>query len=159
MLPSFFGNTMHQVARGWLALQLTGEAASIGWVMASWGVPMLIFSLPGGAVADRFNRKWVLLLAQAGQGLMALAIAVLLVLDVLEMWHLLAAGVWQGVMFSFNGPARQALLPELVGERALANAIALNNAAMNSTRILGPAVAGVLLAAADASLVYFVMTG
>lgn len=94
MVASFLGNQMHQVTRGFLALQITGQASSIGWVMASWGVPMLFFSLIGGAVADRFDRKRVLMLAQAGQGLMGLGIALLLFFESLEMWHLIAAGVW-----------------------------------------------------------------
>ena len=157
MLASFLGNQMHQVTRGFLALQLTGQASAIGWVMASWGVPMLFFSLLGGVVADRYDRRWVLILAQAGQGVMGLAIALLLLFDMLEMWHLIATGVWQGTMFAFNGPARQALLPEIVGEDGLMNAIALNNAAMNLTRILGPTIAGVLLATTGATAVYFVM--
>ena len=157
MLASFLGNQMHQVTRGFLALQITGQASSIGWVMASWGVPMLFFSLIGGVVADRFELKRVLMLAQAGQGLMGLGIALLLLFNALEMWHLLAAGVWQGTMFSFNGPARQALIPELVGEEGLANAIALNTAAMNLTRVLGPTLAGVMLAVSGATVVYFFM--
>ena len=157
MVASFTGNQMHQVTRGFLALQITGQASSIGWVMASWGVPMLFFSLIGGVVADRFERKRVLMLAQAGQGLMGLGIALLLFFEALEMWHLIAAGVWQGTMFSFNGPARQALIPELVGEEGLANAIALNTAAMNLTRVLGPALAGVMLAVSGPTVVYFFM--
>ena len=159
MLASFVGNQMHQVTRGWLALQITGQASSIGWVMASWGLPMLVFSLYGGAVADRYNRRRVLMLAQAGQGVMGLAIALLLLFDMLAMWHLIAAGVWQGTMFSFNGPARQALIPEIVGDELLGNAIALNNAAMNLTRIIGPALAGVMLAFLSATFVYFFMAG
>lgn len=159
MLASFVGNQMHQVTRGWLALQITGQASSIGWVMASWGLPMLLFSLYGGAVADGYNRRRVLMLAQAGQGVMGLAIALLLLFDLLTMWHLIAAGVWQGTMFSFNGPARQALIPDIVGDELLGNAIALNNAAMNLTRIIGPALAGVMLAFLSATFVYFFMAG
>jgi len=158
MIASFLGNQMHIVARGFLALNLTGQASSIGWVMASWGLPMLAFSLLGGAVADRFDRKRVLVIAQAGQGLMGLGIAFLLLFGALEMWHLIVAGVWQGTMFSFNGPARQALIPELVDDRLLMNAIALNNAAMNLTRVVGPTLAGVMIAIDEtATMVYFFM--
>ncbi len=158
MLASFMGNQMHIVTRGVLALDLTGQASAIGWVMASWGGPMLVFSLLGGAVADRFDRKRVLILAQAGQGLMGLGIALLLFTERLEMWHLLAGGAWQGTMFSFNGPARQALIPELVDEHQLTNAIALNNAAMNLTRVVGPTIAGLMLATSGPTIVYFFMT-
>ena len=158
MIAAFMGNQMHIVARGFLALNLTGQASSIGWVMASWGVPMMFFSLLGGAVADRFDRKRVLVLAQAGQGVMGLGIALLLLTGSLEMWHLIVAGVWQGTMFSFNGPARQALIPELVGDELLMNAIALNNAAMNLTRVVGPTLAGVMIAIDEtATAVYFFM--
>jgi len=159
MLASFLGNQMHIVTRGVLALDLTGQAAAIGWVMASWGGPMLVFSLLGGAVADRFDRKKVLILAQAGQGVMGLGIAILLFTERLEMWHLLVGGAWQGTMFSFNGPARQALIPELVNEHQLTNAIALNNAAMNLTRVVGPTMAGVMLATSGPTIVYFFMAG
>ena len=158
-LVAFLGNQMNFVTRGWLAFQLTGSASAIGQVTLGWAAPMMLLSLFGGVIADRYDRRRLLLAVQAGQGLMGLAIALLLVADALELWHLFVAALWQGTMFSVLGPARQALIPQLVEERDLGNAIALNNTAMNLTFIVGPSVAGVLLATVGATWVYAVMTG
>jgi MFS family permease len=157
MLASFLGNQMNMVARGWLAFQLTGEASAIGIVMVAWGLPMAVLALFGGVVADRYNKRRTLLGTQSAQGLMGLVIAIVLFADRLEMWHLVAAGFLQGTMFAFMGPTRQALLPLLVGKQQLGNAIALNNAAMNLTRILGPTLAGVMLGSVGAEWVYVTM--
>ena len=157
MLASFVGNQMNMVARGWLAFHLTGEASAIGLVMVAWGVPMAAFALIGGVVADRYNKRRTLLGTQSAQGLMGVAIAILLFADGLELWHLVASGFLQGTMFAFMGPTRQALLPLLVGPNQLGNAIALNNAAMNLTRILGPTAAGILLGVGGAAWVYVTM--
>jgi len=157
MLASFLGNQMNMVARGYLAFQLTGEASSIGIVMFAWGLPMAVLALVGGVAADRYNKRRTLLGTQSSQGLMGLVIALLLFADSLEMWHLVASGFLQGTMFAFMGPTRQALLPLLVGKQQLGNAIALNNAAMNLTRILGPTLAGVMLGVGGAEWVYVTM--
>ena len=157
MLASFLGNQMNMVARGWLAFQITGDASAIGIVMLAWGLPMGVLALVGGVAADRYNKRRTLLGTQSAQGLMGLAIALLLFADRLEMWHLVAAGFFQGTMFAFMGPTRQALLPLLVGKEQLGNAIALNNAAMNLTRILGPTLAGIMLGGVGAEWVYVTM--
>jgi MFS family permease len=146
MLFSFMSMQMHMIARGLLAFRLEGNASSLGLVTAAWGVPLLILSLYGGVVADRAEKRDLLIWSQATLGATVLAIAVLVHADVIKLWHLIVVGVVQGTVFAFNMPSRQALIPELVRERDLLNAIALNSAGMNVTRILGPALAGGLIA-------------
>ena len=157
-MVAFLGNQMNFVTRGWLAFQLTGSATAIGQVTLGWAGPMLLLSLVGGVIADRYDRRRLLIAVQAGQGVMGLSVGLLIVFGALEIWHLFLAALWQGTMFSVLGPARQALIPQLVEERELGNAIALNNTAMNLTFIIGPSVAGVVLATAGAAWVYGLMT-
>jgi MFS family permease len=146
MMASFMGMMMQQIARGWLTWELTGSAGSIGIVSSSFGLPMLLFSLFGGVAADRLEKRNVIVIAQGLTGVLAAAVAVLVLTGVIQVWHLVVMGLLQGTIFAFNMPSRQAILPELVGEKELMNAIALNSAGMNLTRILGPALAGGLVA-------------
>src|SRR3990170_4800954 len=146
MLFSVTSMQMQQLARGYLAFELEGTATALGVVSIGWGAPQLVFSLFGGAVADRSEKRNLLLVTQSAMGLLALIAAILVHTDAIRIWHLVLLGFGQGTVFSFNMPARQALIPELVGEGELMNAVALNNAAMNMTRIVGPSLAGVLIA-------------
>jgi MFS family permease len=109
------------------------------------GAPLLLFALVGGVVADRLPRQRVLLASQAVLGACAAVIAALSVANVLEPWHLIAVGLGQGTAFAFNVPARQALVTDLVGPARLRSAVALNTSFTNACRIVGPALAGVLL--------------
>src|SRR5215211_5461171 len=145
-LGSFTAMQMQQVARGYLAYELSGSAAVLGVVGLSSGLPMLVFSLFGGVIADRVAKRNLLLVTQAATGLVALATAVLVATDLITIWQLILLGVLQGVVFAFNMPARQAILAELVAPAEMMNAMALNNAGMNVTRIFGPALAGFLIA-------------
>jgi MFS family permease len=158
-LGSFTAMQMQQVARGYLAYELSGSAAVLGVVGLSGGLPMLFFSLFGGVIADRVAKRNLLLVTQASTGLVALATAVLVATDLITIWQLILLGVLQGVVFSFNMPARQAILAELVSPDEMMNAMALNNAGMNVTRIFGPALAGFLIAVPFVGLanVFFVM--
>lgn len=146
MLAYFLAMQMDTYARGYLAYDLTGAATALGLVWVAWGVPMLLLSLVAGVVADRVEKRSLLIVVQAGMGLVALMTAVLVHAGVIDIWQLVVLGVGQGVVWAFAVPARMALLPELVGEEELTNALALNNAAMNGTRIVGPALAGGFIA-------------
>ena len=157
-VASFTGMQMQMVARGWLAFEITGSFASVGVVMMSWGIPMLLFSLHGGAVADRMNKRNLVLISQLGTGVLAGITAVLITVDLINIPILFAVGLFQGTLFAFNMPARQALLAELVAPRELMNAIALNMVAMNGTRIIAPAIAGVLIAAWGVDAAYYAQT-
>ncbi len=155
MAASFTAMQMQMVARGWLAHDISGTNAAVGVVMLSWGIPQLLFSLVGGAYADRMDKRLLLTITQTLVGLTALATAVLITIDVISIPWLFALGLLQGTVFAFNMPARQALVPELVPREELANAIALNNAAMNGTRVFAPAVAGVLMVALGVDIVFY----
>jgi MFS family permease len=146
MVASFMGMMMQQIARGWLTWELTGRASDIGIVSGAWGLPMLVFSLFGGVAADRLEKRNIIIAGQGLTGALAVVTAVLVITDVIQIWHLVVLGLIQGTIFAFNLPSRQAIIPELVGEKELMNAIALNSAGLNLTRVLGPAVAGALVA-------------
>ncbi len=144
-LFSFMGMQMQMVARGLLAYQLAGNNTAVGITMLAWGIPQLAFSLVGGAVADRVNKRNVILVSQLGTGLLSLLNAVLITTGYISIPWLFGLGLAQGTLFAFNMPARQALVPELVPQSSLLNAIALNNVGMNATRVIAPAAAGVMI--------------
>lgn len=146
MLPATMAWQMSVVTSGYAALTLSGSATAIGLVSLATGLPMLVLSPVGGVVADRFPRRRVLLATQTVLGVATAVLAALTLAGLLQVWHLAALGMAQAAAFSFNMPARQAYIAELVGSRLLRNAVALNNAGMNLCRIAGPALAGGLLA-------------
>lgn len=157
-VASFIAMQMQMVARGWLAFELTGSFTAVGIITVSWGIPMLLFSLVGGAVADRMDKRTLIIISQIGMGALALITAVLIVTDQISIPILFVMGLAQGTLFAFNWPARGALVPEIVGKQQLMSAIAVSNAAMNGTRIFGPAVAGVLIAAWGVGAAYWVQS-
>ncbi len=155
---SFTGMQMQMVARGLLAYELSGTFTAVGVVMMAWGIPQLVLSLIGGAIADRFNKRNIIIIVQTGTGLLSLLVAVLITTGHISIAWLFVTGLFQGTFFAFNLPARQALVAELVPQRELMNAIALNNVAMNGTRIVAPAVAGVLIAQWGIDAAYYAQT-
>ncbi len=158
-MGSWMAMQFQQVARGYLAYRLTGNALSLGLVTLAMGLPRIVLSPVGGALADRFAKRTVLLWTQAALGLFALCAAVMVATGAMTLQWLMVFGLLQGTAFSINMPARQAYLPQVVGKGpALANAIALNNAGMNFSRVVGPAIAGVLIATRFVGVagVYFV---
>ncbi|MDA1095618.1 MAG: MFS transporter [Acidobacteria bacterium] len=157
-IASFTGMQMQQVARGLLAYQLTGSYAAVGVVMMAWGIPQTLFSLVGGAVADRVNRRNIILVVQFGTAGLSLLTAFLIMIDQISIPILFVMGLFQGTLFAFNMPARQAYLAELVPQSELMNAIALNNMAMNATRIIGPTIAGVVIAVWDIEAAYYLQS-
>lgn len=146
MLPATLAWQMSVVTVGYAALILSDSAIAIGLVSSATGVAMLCLSLVGGVTADRFPRRTVLLATQALLCSATVVIAVLTLARLLQVWHLALLALAQGIAFSFNMPARQAYMAELVGPRLLRNAVALNNAGVNFCRVVGPGIAGVLLA-------------
>jgi MFS family permease len=144
--PSTMTWSLCNVATGYAALTLSGSATALGVVTMLGGLPMLLLAPIGGVVADRFPRKVVMFFTQGLLAAGAVALAILSLLDIMEVWHLGALGLVQGVAFSFNMPARQSLLMELVGPRLTRSAAALNTMAPNFSRVVGPSVAGMMLA-------------
>lgn len=146
LMTYFLGFQMDMIARGYLAFDLAGSAAALGVVSIAWGIPLLLFSLVGGALADRLEKRDLLLVTHGAMSLTALTTAVLVQTHLIEIWHIVILGFFLGVVWAFAIPARQAMVPELVSEHHLMNALALNNSAMNTTRIVGPSLAGGLIA-------------
>lgn len=145
-LISFSGTWMHSTAQGWLVYSLTKSPLYMGLVAAASSLPVLLFSLIGGAVADRFRKRNVLLLTQGLSMLPALAIGVLTSMGVITVWHVMALVFSLGIINAFDIPTRQAFLIEMVERGHLLNAIALNSAAFNAARIIGPVMAGMAIA-------------
>ncbi|MSQ15708.1 MAG: MFS transporter [Dehalococcoidia bacterium] len=139
------GMWMDQIARSWLIWELTGSPAMLGLVNAARGLPMLFFGIWGGVAADRFDRQKILLACQIVTWLSYLDMAVLITIGQIQVWHIFLNAVVMGTAMSFNMPTRQSMIPSVVPPEMLGNAIGLNVMAMNSTRVLGPTVAGVMI--------------
>lgn len=146
-LAATFAMQMSQVARGWLVYAMTGSAVKLAWVTLSFLAPTIIFSLVGGVLADRLSKKGIMVWAQGLNCASTVALATIVFTGRIEFWHFIAFGLLNGTVFSFSMPARQAIIPEIVGERFIFNAIALSSASMNLSRVLGPTVAGAIIAA------------
>lgn len=159
LLAGFTGLQMNVVARGWLVWELTESALKIGMVSFAFGVPILLFSLFGGAIADRVPKRNLLIITQLCNASVTLVIAILVTKDVIQFWHLVAAGAATGCFFVFDGPTRQAIIPELVPRRQLLNAISLNSMVMNLTRVVAPTIAGVLLVVIGSAGVFYIVAG
>jgi MFS family permease len=146
-LVSLTGTWMQNVAERWLVWELTGSPFKLGVVTFAAGVPVLLFSLWGGLVADRVPKRRLLMMTQTFMMTLALVLAVDVLLGTVQWWHVGILAFLLGTANSFDAPARQAFVVEMVGRSDLMNAIALNSALFNSARIIGPALAGVTLAA------------
>jgi MFS family permease len=140
------GTFVQSVAASWLMFELTASSTWVGLIVASATLPLLFFSLTAGALADRFDRAKLMLIAQATMGGSAAAMAVLAFLDLMTPGLLLALGLLMGTGLALNLPAWQALVPDLVPRGLVASAVALNSAAFNAARAIGPALGGVLIA-------------
>ena len=158
-LGTWMAMQMQQVARGYLAYELSGNALSLGLVTLSMGLPRIVLSPLGGVIADRFHKRDVLMGTQALLAVTTFIAAVMVQFNVMTVGWLVVFGLVQGAAFSFNFPARQAYLPQVTGKGdMLSNAVALNSAGMNMTRVVGPALAGLLIAVprVDVAGVYYI---
>jgi MFS family permease len=145
---------MEQVVRPLLILEMTGSPLQVGFVIAVRTVPQFLFGLLAGVVADRHNKRLVLLSGEAVTMLMHLILAALILTGRIEVWHVFVTGFIAGGSMAFNGPARQSMIPRLVPSDILLNAFALNTSAGNIMRVLGAGLAGVLLIFLDYGEVY-----
>lgn len=146
-------------ARGWLIVQLTDSALLLGVVEGTWGMALGLGSIPMGMLADRINRRNLLVLGNGVALLVALTIGVLVATDTIAIWHVIAAGAIGGLLFAVRFPAGQAVTARLVPAKHLMNAISLNTASHSLPNVAGPAVGGVLIAALGIAAAYFVTTG
>ncbi|MBX6765827.1 MAG: MFS transporter, partial [Actinomadura rubrobrunea] len=141
------GTWMQRVAQDWLVLDLThGSGTALGVTTGLQFLPLLLFGLWGGVIADRYPKRRVLMLTQASMGLLALVLGLLAVTGAARVWHVYLLAFLLGMATVVDNPTRQSFVIEMVGRRDLPNAIALNSASFNGARLIGPAVAGVLIA-------------
>lgn len=145
-LCATFAMQMSGVARGWLVYAITGSAVQLAWVTLSFLAPTILFSLLGGVMADRVSKRAVMVTGQALNCASTLVLALIVYTGHIEFWHFIAFGLFNGTILALAMPARQAMIPELVGERFIFNAMALSSASMNLSRVLGPTVAGGVIA-------------
>ena len=155
-LISNSGDWMDQVALNWLVYQLTGSAVSLGLLNLCRLLPILAFTLIGGVVADRVERRRLMFTTQTAAMSLAFILAVLVSTGLVQFWMVLVVAVGRGIALSFNQPARQSLISELVPRPSLMNAIALNSATLNLTRVIGPAIGGLLIASVGVAGAFYV---
>ncbi|MFE9450600.1 MFS transporter [Streptomyces sp. NPDC006739] len=139
------GTWMQRIAQDWLVLSLTGSSAAVGITTALQFLPMLLFGLYGGVLVDRLPRRPTLLVTQTSMALTGLALAALTLTGQVQVWHVYVAAFAVGLATVVDNPARQSFVSEMVGPEQLQNAVSLNSANFQSARLVGPAVAGVLI--------------
>lgn len=146
LLISQTGSWMQFIALGYLVDQLTKAPIYLGLLGLSQAVPRLMFAFLGGVAADRFNRRWVLMLTNFAMMGSAFLLAYLSYSDRVQVWHVLAIGAFNSFAQSFDNPARQSLVPMLVGDHQLISALSLTSMALNGSGIFGPSLGGVVIA-------------
>jgi predicted MFS family arabinose efflux permease len=146
-MVSLFGTWMQSTAQGFLVFQLTRSPAYLGYVGFASGIPVWLFTLFGGVLADRFPRRRLLIVTQSYMMLLALALGILAFLRWVRPWHIVLMAFLLGAGNAFDAPARQAFVLEMVDRRAFGNAIALNSAMFNIAIAVGPALGGLIYAA------------
>lgn len=148
---SSVGTWMQATAQSWLVLEISGSAAMLGLDAFLGQIPIFLFSLVGGVIADRYDRRLLLIGSQVVQMTCAFLLAALFASGLVEIWHILTLSFVVGLAQAFGGPAYQALIPSLVDREDLPNAIALNSIQFNVARVIGPVLAGIALKTLGAS--------
>ncbi len=145
-LASTFAMNIQIVARGWLVYEMTQSALRLALVTLAFALPQVLFALLGGALADRLPKKTLMITAQSFNACAALVMAYFVFTAQVTFWHFIVLGVFNGTVLALSMPSRSSIIPEVVGKRLLMNAISLNSASMNLSRILGPVLAGGFIA-------------
>jgi MFS family permease len=154
-LVSSTGTWMQQVGQDWLVLRLTDAALPLGITLALQFAPMLVLGAWAGVVADRLDKRRLLLATQSAMGVLALVLGVLVATGAVRLWMVYVLALLLGCATAFDMPARQSFVSEMVGPDRVANAVGLNSAGFNSARVIGPAVAGVLIAVVGIAPAFF----
>jgi len=144
---SNIGGWVQRIAQDWLVLELTHSGTYLGIVTALQFAPVWFVSLPGGALADRFNKRKVLVVTNSIAGLTSLALGLLVITDTVKIWHVMAIAFVLGLADATDKPVRQSFVSEMVGIADMPNAVSLNSANFNFGRLVGPALSGLLIAA------------
>ena len=154
---SLIGTWMTQTATIWLVYQLTNSAIMLGIVGFSSQIPSFFLAPWGGVLVDRFNTHKILVIAQILSMIQSLVLAVLALSGTIQIWHFIVLSLFQGIINAIDAPARQAFVPEMVEKRDdLASAIALNSSLVNGGRLIGPAIAGILIARIGAAYCFLI---
>jgi len=154
---SLIGSWMTQVATMWLVYQLTNSPLLLGIVGFTSQIPSLFLAPFGGVLVDRWNTRKILVITQVFAMIQSLALAVLALTGIINIWHIIFLSLFQGVINALDAPARQTFVPEMVERREdLASAIALNSSLVNGGRLIGPAIAGILIARIGASYCFLI---
>ncbi len=153
---SLVGTWMQQVGQAWLVLELTRDPIALGVVAAAQFTPVLFLGLFGGLVADAVSKRGALVVTSVAAATLAVILGVLVVSGQVQVWHVFALALGLGVVNAFDMPIRQSFVVEMVGRSDIANAVALNSAVFNLTRIIGPAIAGITIALINLQPLFFV---
>jgi MFS family permease len=153
---SLIGTWMQSMAQGWLVLRLTNSPFLLGVVGAFAGLPVFFFSLPAGVLADRVKKRKILIITQTGAMILAFILAFLTFTGLVRVWHVMILALCLGMVNAFDMPTRQSFVKEMVGKEDLLNAIALNSSMFNAARILGPAIAGILISLVGEAGCFFI---
>lgn len=145
-LISLIGTWLQVVAQGWLVLKLTNSVFLIGLVAAVATLPTLVFSLFGGVIVDKFSTRKILIFTQISSMVLAFILGFLTILNIITLWEIIVLAFLLGVVMALDSPARQAFVVELVGKEDLPSAISLNAGIFNGARVIGPSIAGFLIA-------------
>mgnify|MGYP001196083887 CR=1 FL=1 len=145
-LAASFSMQMEMVARGWLIYDMTRSPLDLTWVMLAYMLPVLVFSLAGGVMADRMRKKSIMVASQLLNGFVTVVLAFIIYSGDVTFAHFIYFGLFNGTVMSLGMPARSAVIPEIVGEESIVNAMALQSATYTLSRILGPVAAGGLIA-------------
>src|SRR5437588_10618249 len=143
---SLCGTWMQMTAQAWLVLSLTHSATALGIVIALQTLPVLLLAPYGGVIADRVDKRRVMVALQSAMGVQALVLGILTVTHIVQLWEIGLLAALLGVNNAFESPARQSFMLELVGSTHLRNAVSLNSVLVNVARTIGPAIAGILIA-------------
>ena len=152
---SVIGNWVQKVAQAWLVLELTGSGTLLGVTVGLQQLPTLLLTPWGGLLADRIDRRTLLVWAQSVAVLPALALGILTALDRMTVWLIMLLALVLGIVEALDKPARHTFVVDLVGREHLLNAVALNNIMYNAGKVIGPAVAGVLISTAGVAVAFF----
>jgi MFS family permease len=152
---SLVGTWMDTVAESWLVYRLTGSSLLLGTVAFAGQIPVFFLAAIGGTVADRFDRRKIVIATQASSMVLAFILAMLTLTKRIQVWEVIVLAALMGVVNSFDLPARQAFLVEMVGREDLTNAIALNSSMFNAARVIGPSIAGILVASVGEGWCFF----
>ena len=151
---SLAGTWMQTIAQSWLVLQLTGSPTAVGGVVAVQMLPMLLVGPYAGVVADRVDKRRLMMALQSMMGVLALVLGLLVVTGFVQLWHVYVLAVLLGLNTSFENPVRQSFVLDMVGPEHLRNAVSLNSVLANAARAVGPAIAGIVIAAGGIGLCF-----